>query len=300
MKLGIFAILLVFAFNCAAQNWPNWVIQPQQSDEYITAVGIGESRLAAKQAALAEISTQLSVDVSTQQLQKLTKQNTQADSYFEQATTLSSLPFTLTGLVELKSLEKNNLFALKMGVSKSVLVKSLNSELTALSRLSVPKNNAEQRFIWALQNSAALEAAAKKLAVLEHLSGPNLSINSTLNYLLDEQALALNAVSCDVIGANDLSSIKSALNTALPQSGSVKLWMRPQIHWQYSQSNKDHSVKAKLTLALTRSQSPFTVLLQHELFAQESAATQENAKQKVINNLVQQLKAPASKWLFDI
>jgi hypothetical protein len=300
MKLGIFAILLVFAFNCSAQNWPNWVIQPQLSDEYITAVGIGESRLAAKQAALAEISTQLSVDVSTQQQQKLIKQNTQAYSYFEQATTLSSLPFTLTGLVELKSLQQNNQFALKMGVSKSVLVKNLSSELAALSRLSVPKNNVEQRFIWALQNSAALAVAAKKLAVLEHLSGPNLSINSTLNYLLDEQAMALNAVSCDVIGANDLSSIKSALNTALPQSGSVKFWMRPQLHWQYAQSNKDHSVKAKLTLALTRSQSPFTVLLQHDLFAQESAATQENAKQKVINNLVQQLKAPASKWLFDI
>lgn len=300
MKTGIFTFLLACVFNCSAQNWPEWVIQPQQSDEYITAVGIGESRLAAKQAALAEINTQLSVDVSTQQLQKLTKQNTQVDSYFEQATFLTSLPFTLTGLVELKSIEKNNLFALKMGVNKSVLINSLSSELAALSRLSVPKNNAEQRFIWALQNSAVLEVAVKKLEVLEHLSGPNPSINATLNYLLDEQAMALNAVSCDVIGANDLSTIKSVLNTVLPQSGSVKLWMRPQMHWQYAQSNKNHLVKAKLTLTLTRSQSPFTVLVQHDLFAQESAVTQENAKQKVINNLVQQLKAPVSQWLFDI
>ncbi len=300
MNVGIFAILFILAFNCSAQNWPNWVIQPQQSIEYIAAVGIGESRLAAKQAAIAEINTQLSVDVTTQQLQKLTKKNTQADSYFEQATTVTSLPFTLTGLVELKSLQKNNLFAIKIGVKKSVLVKNLTSELAALSRLSVPKNSAEQRFIWALQNSKKLEDATKKLAVLEHLSGTNLSINTTLNYLLDEHAMALNAISCDVIGANDLSAIKSVLNTALPQSGSVKLWMRPQVHWQYAQSNKEHLVKAKLTLALTRSQSPFTVLLQHDLFAQESAATQENAKQKVINNFVQQLKAPASQWLFDI
>ncbi|MBH0021183.1 LPP20 family lipoprotein [Pseudoalteromonas sp. SWXJ133] len=300
MKTSIFAFLIAFAFSSSAQNWPDWVTQPQKSDEYITAIGIGESRLAARQAALADIITQLSVDVSTQQLQKLTKQDNQSSNYFEQATTLTSLPFTLTGLEELNALEENNLFALKMGVKKSVLVKNLKSDLSKLSRISAPENNNEQRFIWALKNSGELNVTTKKLAVLEHLSGPKLFIQSTLNNLLTEQAKALNAVSCDVIGANNISTIKSALNNALPHSGDTRLWVRPQIRWQYAKSNNKYSAKAILTLALTRSSTPFKVLLQQDLVAQESAATQENAKQKAINNLVQQLKAPASQWLFDI
>ena len=300
MKTSIFAFLIAGAFSCSAQNWPDWVTQPQKSDEYITAVGVGESRLAAKQAAIADITTQLSVDVSTQQLQKLIKQDNQASNYFEQATTLTSLPFTLTGLEELNTLEQNNLFALKMGVKKSTLVKNLKSDLLKLSRISAPKNDNEQRFIWALKNSGGLDVAAKKLSVLEFLSGPKLLIQSTLNNLLNEQAKALDAVSCDVIGANNISEIKSALNNALPHSGDTRLWMRPQIRWQYAKSNNNYSAKVILTLALTRSSSPFKVLLQQDLFAQESATTQENAKQKAINNLVQQLKAPASQWLFDI
>ena len=300
MKTSIFAFLIACAFSCSAQNWPDWVTQPQKSDEYITAVGISESRSAAKQAALADIITQLSVDVSTQQLQKLTKQDNQSSNYFEQATTLTSLPFTLTGLEELNALEENNLFALKMGVKKSVLVKNLKSDLSKLSRISAPENNNEQRFIWALKNSGELNVATKKLAVLEHLSGPKLFIQSTLNNLLNEQVKALNAVSCDVIGANNISEIKSALNNALPHNGDTRLWVRPQIRWQYAKSNNKYSAKAILTLALTRSSTPFKVLLQQDLVAQESAATQENAKQKATNNLVQQLKAPASQWLFDI
>ncbi|WMS92912.1 LPP20 family lipoprotein [Pseudoalteromonas sp. HL-AS1] len=300
MKTSIFAFLIACAFSCSAQNWPDWVTQPQKSDEYITAVGIGESRLAAKQAALADIITQLSVDASTQQLQKLTKQDNQSSNYFEQATTLTSLPFTLTGLEELDALEQNNLFALKMGVKKSILVKNLKSDLSKLSRIFAPKNNTEQRFIWALKNSGELNVATKKLAVLEHLSGPKLFIQSTLNNLLTEQAKALNAVSCDVIGANNISEIKSALNNALPHNGGTRLWVRPQIRWQYAKSNNKYSAKAILTLALTRSSTPFKVLLQQDLVAQESAATQENAKQKATNNLVHQLKAPASQWLFDI
>ncbi|KAA1153877.1 hypothetical protein EU510_08790 [Pseudoalteromonas sp. FUC4] len=300
MKTSIFAFLIACAFSCSAQNWPDWVTQPQKSDEYITAVGIGESRLAAKQAALADIITQLSVDVSTQQIQKLTKQDNQSSNYFEQATTLTSLPFTLTGLEELDALEQNNLFALKMGVKKSILVKNLKSDLSKLSRIFAPKNNTEQRFIWALKNSGELNVATKKLAVLEHLSGPKLFIQSTLNNLLTEQAKALNAVSCDVIGANNISEIKSALNNALPHNGGTRLWVRPQIRWQYAKSNNKYSAKAILTLALTRSSTPFKVLLQQDLVAQESAATQEDAKQKATNNLVQQLKAPASQWLFDI
>ncbi|MET6760419.1 LPP20 family lipoprotein [Pseudoalteromonas sp. NCIMB_1079] len=300
MKTSIFAFLIACAFSCSAQNWPDWVTQPQKSDEYITAVGIGESRLAAKQAALADIITQLSVDASTQQTQKLTKQDNQSSNYFEQATTLTSLPFTLTGLEELDALEQNNLFALKMGVKKSILVKNLKSDLSKLSRIFAPKNNTEQRFIWALKNSGELNVATKKLAVLEHLSGPKLFIQSTLNNLLTEQAKALNAVSCDVIGANNISEIKSALNNALPHNGGTRLWVRPQIRWQYAKSNNKYSAKAILTLALTRSSTPFKVLLQQDLVAQESAATQENAKQKATNNLVHQLKAPASQWLFDI
>jgi hypothetical protein len=163
-----------------------------------------------------------------------------------------------------------------------------------------PAKDAEKRFVWALQNSHKLNLAVKKLAVLEHLAGLQQSIQSTLKHLLNEQSKALNAISCDVIGAFDVSEIKSALNDALPHSGDTQLWMRPQLRWQYAQNNNQHSAKATLTLALTQSSSPFRVLLQHDLHAQDSATTLENAKQKVIKNLVQQLKAPVSQWLFDL
>ena len=109
MKTSIFAFLVACVFNCSAQSWPDWVIKSHKSDEYITAVGIGESRLAAKQAALADITTQLSVDVNTQQLQTLKKQNNRVNNYFEQTTSLTSLPITLTGLEELNSINQNNL-----------------------------------------------------------------------------------------------------------------------------------------------------------------------------------------------
>ncbi len=197
-------------------------------------------------------------------------------------------------------MELNDLFALQVGVKKVALVKTLQDDLAALSRLSAPQSDAEQRFLWALQNSGRLEVAAKKLAVLEHLSNADSPFRPRLNNLLDERSRAFQAISCKVVGANNISTIKSALHSALPQSGSIELWMRPQVQWHYAQSNQNHFVRAKLTLALTRSQSPFKVLLQHDLLAEESDSSQHKAKQKVINNLVQQLKAPASDWLFDI
>jgi len=300
MKTSVLAFLLTFAFCCNAQSWPAWVTEVQKSDEYLTAVGIGESRLAAKQAALADITTQLSIDINTRQTQTLTKKDNTASRFFQQETTLNSLPFTLAGIEELHFLQQGNAFALKMGVKKSVLVASLKSDLSALSYLVPPAKNAEKRFIWALQNSHKLNLAVKKLAVLEHLAGAQLSIQSVLKDLLNEQSNALNAISCDVIGALDVNEIKSALNDALPHRGDTQLWMRPQLRWQYAQNNNQHSAKATLTLALTQSSSPFRVLLQHDLHAQDSATTLENAKQKVIINLVQQLKAPVSQWLFDI
>jgi hypothetical protein len=300
MKTSVFAFLVTFAFFCNAQSWPAWVTEVQKSDEYLIAVGIGESRLAAKQAALADITTQLSIDINTRQTQTLTKKDNTASRFFKQETTLNSLPFTLAGIEELHFVKQGNAFALKMGVKKSVLVATLKSDLSALSYLVPPAKDAEKRFVWALQNSHKLNLAVKKLAVLEHLAGLQQSIQSTLKHLLNEQSKALNAISCDVIGAFDVSEIKSALNDALPHSGDTQLWMRPQLRWQYAQNNNQHSAKATLTLALTQSSSPFRVLLQHDLHAQDSATTLENAKQKVIKNLVQQLKAPVSQWLFDL
>lgn len=300
MKASIFALLLAFACTSSAQSWPAWVAQPQQSEDYITAVGMGKSRLAAKQAALAEIVTQLSIDVSTQQTQLLRKQNNLASDYFQQVTSVNSLPFTLTGVEELNSAEHVNLFALQLGVKKSDIVKTLKSDLSVLSRVSPSDKNTEQRFIWALQHSGLLSMAAKKLTVLEYLSEPQPTIRASLNSLLAEQASALNTVTCEVIGALNAHEIKSALNDALPHSGDTLLWMRPQLRWHYAHTQQTHSAKAVLSLSLTRSTSPFNVLLQHDLSAQHSATTRDGAKQKVIQNLVQQLKAPASEWLFDI
>lgn len=299
MKTNIFALLVACVFNCAAQSWPDWVTKSHKSDEYITAVGIGESRLAAKQAALADITTQLSVDVNTQQLQTLKKQNNRVNNYFEQTTRLTSLPITLTGLEELNSLNQNNLFALKVGIKKATLIANLQTDLETLHQIVAPKKNVERRFIWALQVTGKLNLASKKLALLEHLSGSKPFIKSTLNKLLKAHSLALDAVACDVIGANNISQIKSALNDALPHSGSTRLWVRPQLQWQFAHTNDKYLAKANLTIALTRSASPFKVLLQHDISAQESGSTREIAKQSVINNLVKQIKAPASQWLFD-
>lgn len=300
MKTGIFAFLLACVFNCSAQSWPEWVIQQQQSNTHITAVGIGENHLAAKQAAVADIVTQLSVDVSTQQQHTLSKRNGRASENFDQTTTANGLALTLTGLEVNDSVERNGLFALKVSVEKLQLINTLSAELSALSSITPPQNSPEQRFIWALQNSNTFSLASKKLAVLEYLTGTEHSYRATLKQLLAEQTHALNNITCRVVGAQNMGGIKSALNDALPQAGNTLLWMRPQLRWQYARSGNDLSARAVLTLALTRSESPFTVLLQRDLFAQESAATQENAKQKVINNLVQQLKAPVSQWLFDI
>ncbi len=299
MKTSIFAFLVGCVFNCSAQSWPDWVTKSHKSDKYITAVGIGESRLAAKQAALADITTQLSVNVNTQQLQTLKKQNNRVNNYFEQTTSLTSLPITLTGLEELNSINQNNLFALKVGIKKATLIANLKSDLEGLERIDIPKNNVEQRFIWALQKSEELNLASKKVALLEHLSGPKPFIKQILNKLLNEQSIGLGAIACDVIGANNISQIKSALNDALPHSGSTRLWVRPQLRWQYAQSDNAYLAKANLTIVLTRSVSPFKVLLQHNISAQESASTQEIAKQNAINHLVKQIKAPASQWLFD-
>ena len=300
MKTSLFVLLLAFACITSAQSWPAWVLQSQQSDEYITAVGIGESRLTAKQAALADIVTQLSVDVSTEQVQLSSKQNTQSTGYFQQTTSLSSLPFTLTGTEELNSAEQANLFALQLGVKKSVIVNTVKADLSVLFRVSPSDKNSEQRFIWALQYSCLLSDATKKLAVLEYLSVAQPLIRTRLNTLLTDQSSALNDVACDVVGALSAHEIKSALNDALPHSGNTQLWMRPQLRWYYANSKNSHSAKAILSLALTRSSSPFKVLLQHDLHAQETGATTNAAKQKVIQNLVQQLKAPPSTWLFDI
>lgn len=299
MKTSVFAFLITFSLFCDAQSWPAWVTEVQKSDEYITAVGMGGSRLAAKQAALADITTQLSIDINTRQTQILTKKDNTVSGFFQQETTLNSLPFTLAGVEELNYEVQGNFFALKIGVKKSVLAATLKSDLSELSYLVPPAKDAEKRFIWALQNTHKLNLAVKKVAVLEYLTGAEPSIQTTLKHLLNEQSNALSAISCDVIGAFNISEIKSALNDALPHSGDTQLWMRPQLRWQYAQNNNQHSARATLTLALTQSSSPFKVLLQHDLYAQDSATTLENAKQKAIKNLVQQLKAPVSQWLFD-
>ncbi|MDX1729047.1 MAG: LPP20 family lipoprotein [Pseudoalteromonas tetraodonis] len=299
MKLCSFAFLLVFAFNCSADTWPDWVTSSNKDDEYITAVGIDKSRSAAKQAAIADITTQLSIDVNTRQLQTLKKQNNRVNNYFEQTTSLTSLPVTLTGLEELNSVNQNNLFALKVGIKKATLIANLQSDLEALHQIVAPQKNVEQRFIWALKMTGELNLASKKLALLEHLSGSKPFIKSTLNKLLQAHSFALDAVACDVIGANNISQIKSALSDALPHSGSTRLWVRPQLQWQFAHTNGKYLAKANLTIALTRSVSPFKVLLQHDISAQESASTREIAKQSVINNLVKQIKAPASQWLFN-
>ena len=284
MKTSLFACFLAFTCSCAATDWPNWVSQPLKSDDYITAVGIADNRTAAKQAALADIVTQLSVDVNTQQLQLLIKTEAKASGYFEQITTVKSLPMTLTGIKELNFSQQDRKFALQIGVKKTDIVSALTSDLLVLSRLSPPNENIEQRFIWALQNTEVLSQASKKLAIVEHLSGPAVSTRSTLEYLLTQQSEALAAIACEVIGATTDHEIISALNSALPHSGSTQLWMRPQLRWQYAKKNNHHSAKGFLTLALTQNSNPFKVLLKHNIIAQGRALTREKAKQDVIKN----------------
>jgi hypothetical protein len=299
MYKSIFAILLAFAYSTSVWAWPNWVTQLPQDSEYLVGVGVGDSRIAARQAAIAEIVTQLSIDYRVEQTQMLTKRLGKADSQFKQVSLLKSLPFTLEGIEELKFFQQDADFALLLGIKKNQLIKSLQTDLAILHHITQPDGDAERQFIWALQQSETFLLLNKKLRVLTLLAGEQPKIKQRLEHLLDIQNKALQAVSCDVIGNSNYSLIKSALNNALPHSGKTRLWMRPNLKWKFATKGKQTLAKARLTLKLMRSQSPFSVLIQHDIEAQAKGSSREAAKAKAIKKLLGQLSAPASVWLFD-
>lgn len=300
MKAIYIAFLLSFSGNSIANHWPDWVTQQQLNDEYLIAVGIGDSREVAKQAALADIATYLNVEVKTHQSQLHRKHGQSVQSTFEQATSITSLVMNFVGVEERRVFKSDVSTALEVVIKKSNVIDTLKSELEDLSRITVPQNSDENRFIWALKYGGSLSTARKKLAVLEYLSGHKSELKPLLLGLINEQARALANVSCQIIGSSTDHQIISALNSALPQTGETLLWMRPQIRWQYARGPNEHLAKASLTLQITRTTSPFYVLIEHTLEAKNSGPSRESAKENVINELVQQLKKPASQWLFSI
>lgn len=300
MKAICTAFLLLFSGSSIANYWPDWVTQQQLNNEYLIAVGIGDSRKAAKQAALADIATYLNVEVKTHQSQLNRKIGQHVQSSFEQATSITSLVMNFVGVEEKRVFKSDTSIALEIAIKKSNVINSLKSELEELSRITVPQNSDENRFVWALKYSDSFSTARKKLAVLEYLSGHKSEFKTLLLGLMNEQANALANVSCQVIGSSTDHKIISALNSALPQTGETLLWIRPQIRWQYAQGSNEHLAKANLTLQITRTTSPFYVLLEHTIEVKNSGLSRESAQENVINELVQQLKKPASQWLFSI
>jgi hypothetical protein len=299
MYKSIFAILLAFAYSTSVWAWPDWVTQHQQDSEYLVGVGVGDSRSAARQSAIADIVTQLSVDYRVEQTQILTKRQGKADSQFTQVSQLKSLPFTLEGIEELEFFQQDAEFALLLGIKKSQLIKSLQTDLAILQHITSPTGDVERQFMWALQQSETFLLSTKKLSVLTLLAGEQPKIKQRLEQLLTQQKQALQAVSCDVIGNSHYSLIKSALNTALPHSGKTRLWMRPNLKWKFATKGKLALAKARLTLKLMRSRPPFSVLIQHDIEAQAKGSSREVAKAKAIEKLLGQLSAPASVWMFD-
>lgn len=299
MIKSLFTFILVFAFSFSVYAWPVWVTHSPQYDDFIVGVGIGSDRIAARDAALSEIVAQLSVDYRVEQTQHLSTENSHAVSNFKQSSQMSSLPFTLEGVQELKAAQLDNESALLLGIKKSTLIANLANELAVVSRLSNPPSQPTQKFIWALHYGSTFDLANKRLRVLNLLGGENTELSHQLESLMRERRQALDAMSCQVIASHELAAVKSALSSSLPQGGNTPLWVKANLKWKYANRGSQRLVQANLLLTITETQSPFRVLHQRNLVTEGAGSSAEMAKSIAMQQLETQVQAPISNWMFD-
>jgi hypothetical protein len=299
MIKSVFTSILVFAFSASVYAWPVWVTHPPQYNDFIVGVGVGSDRIAARDAALSEIVAQLSVDYHVEQTQLLSTENSHAISNFKQSSQMSSLPFTLEGVQELKTAQFDSESALLLGIKKSTLIANLTSELTVVSRLSPPPSLPAPKFIWALHYGSTFDLASKRLRVLNLLGGDNAELSHQLEYLMRERRHALDAMSCQVIASHELAAVKSVLSNSLPQSGNTPLWVKANLKWKYANRGSQRLAQANLLLTITETQSPFRVLHQRNLVTEGTGSSTKMAKSIAMQQLEIQVQAPISNWMFD-
>ena len=288
-------LLLLLACKLAFA-WPEMDMQKFKDNGYIVGIGVAESRVSAKSAALAEIVSQLSVNVRVSQTHSNLKRNSATETVFKQKLEVTSLPFELVGVEEIDSSSNKNNIAVALGVKKGLLVSSLKDELNFLSKMSLPDSSVQYRFIHALENQAELNRAAKILPVLELLDGEQSKLSSTLSRLQADFEQALNQVSSQVIDNSSPSELIAAIDNKFKWNGKTLIWVKPQLNWRYASGNQIKHVQAHLAIKFTQTVSPFSTLKEYSIIVTASGDTIESAKDAAIKQLVNIVNRPIRQW----
>ncbi|RYV02380.1 hypothetical protein SOPP22_10015 [Shewanella sp. OPT22] len=292
-----YPIGLLILLTCKlAFAWPEMDMQQFQDNGYIVGMGVAESRAGAKNEALAEIVSQLSINVRVNQTHSNVKRNSTTETVFKQQIGISSLPFELVGVEEIDSSSNKNNIAVVLGIKKAHLINSLKDELNFLSKISLPDSSVQYRFIHALENQAELNRAAKILPVLELLDGEQRKLSSTLSRLQTDFQQALNQVSSQVIDNSSPSELIAAIDNKLKWSGKTLIWVKPQLNWRYASSNQIKHVQAHLAIKFTHTVSPFNTLKEYSIITTASGDTIESAKEAAIKQLVDIVNRPIRQW----
>ncbi|MCL1077296.1 hypothetical protein D5R81_04740 [Parashewanella spongiae] len=286
-------LLLVTNFAFA---WPEWDMQKQEFDGYIVGQGVADSRVNAHKAALAEIASQLSININVSQTLKISKSGSTSDSEFKQKIQTTSLPFDLVGVEEIKTSSKGQQTAMLLGIKKEHLIGSLYGELSGLNRLAIPDASVEQQFIHALEHEQELHRSTQILQVLEALDGKQLKFRSELKKLKQHHQQALKQISCQIINNSIPKNVVAAIDNRLKCNGAKVIWVQPQLNWRYSDSGHIKYVEASLHIKFTHSIHPFNTLKEYNIVATSSGRSMETAKDEAINRLVIILNRPIRQW----
>ncbi len=265
-------------------------------DGYIVGLGVADNRADAREIALAEIVTQLSVDIKVSQSQYNEKRGSFTTSHYKQQIDSSSLPFELVGIEEIKSASQDQQAAVLMGIKKQRLINSLYRQVSNVNSLELPDAKAENRFIFALEHKSELLRIEKMTRVLEVLDGKKPELQSRLDELTHSHARVLRQASCRIIGRSVHKSIVGALNNALRCNGGNTLWVQPQLNWRYSGQNNLTFAQANLIIKFTRTVSPFNTLKEYGFVATASGTSKSMARDAAIKQLITFLNRPVHQW----
>ncbi|MCL2916286.1 LPP20 family lipoprotein [Shewanella corallii] len=294
--IWLLALLLI---SGKAFAWPDWVLQPAQNEQQLVGVGIGQTRVEAKELAMAEIVTQLSVRVETEQSQLLAKSGDQSRQEFRQQTRLSSLPFELFGVQEINSAQQEQQVAVMLAVDKSAMAITLADQVEALlDSYSQMSGDPVKGFVAAVKQMGLIPLGRNYLAAMRGLGYPNEAQELRHKALSEEILAAKSRVSVEVIGSKQHQQIYSYLATGFTASANAetRLWLRPELKWRTAKQAGRVVARADLQLSYQYPQSPFTVVHRQSLSADGVAFSQAQAKEQALNAIIEQLKQPPSEW----
>ncbi|WP_133407938.1 LPP20 family lipoprotein [Parashewanella tropica] len=295
MSKYLFGIAL-FLCSHSSWAWPEWVTTNSAKPEYITGVGVGASRAEAENAALAEITAQLLVQVNTNTSQWLEKNNQQTTNQFTQRTQTKTLPFKLVGIESLNSSTKRNQFAVQIGIKKRRLIQVIDSELVNLKHLSVPESHIEQQFVWVVENQGKLARHADLVDIYQMLSGSQ----STYRILLAKVTQQFNRVwrnlSCRVVTDSETAQFQTHIERQLPCGGNHEIWIRPNIQWKHATAHGYKHAKASFIIQFMQASDPFLPIKTYQFEVMAKAKSIQKAKGIAIKQLSSQLQQPISLW----